>query len=56
MVAASVTNHGVKRNYRLWQEGVQKVIQALPEEEPAGVDVGSHLRKIKEEEVNVWWR
>lgn len=46
-----VTNHCIERNDRLWHDGIQEVIEAFPEEEPSGVDVGSHL--CKKEGVNV---
>lgn len=49
--AVIVTNHCIKRNYCLWHDGVQEVIKVFPEEEPSGVDVGSHLRSKEEVKV-----
>lgn len=46
--AVIATNHCIKRNYCLWHDGVQEVIKVFPEEEPSGVDVGSHLHSKEE--------
>lgn len=53
------THHSVKRNYRLWHDKVEEVINVFSEKEPFGVDVGSHLqtrvKRTRLEWITMWW-
>lgn len=48
VAAVAATNHCIKGNHCLWHDGVQDVVQVFPEEEPPGVDMGSHLARKEE--------